>query len=106
MVLNTPQLRELLGTEGLRKAHPDDGPLVLQSEKYCQIGCDLRDLETLKETLSRLVKLSDCEFLFVAEVSITYMDTQSADALIEWASSVGQCELLLSFDIWNGSILT
>ncbi|UKZ71604.1 uncharacterized protein TrAtP1_012559 [Trichoderma atroviride] len=31
-----------------------------------------------------------CAILFVAEVSITYMDTWSTDSLIQWASTVGR----------------
>jgi hypothetical protein len=40
--------------------------------------------------LASLVDIPNSEFLFVAEVSITYMETADADAVIGWASTLGQ----------------
>ncbi|KAJ4390523.1 tRNA methyltransferase ppm2, partial [Neurospora sp. IMI 360204] len=59
--------------------------------------CDLRDLSTLQASLTKAVggDLSSCTFLFVAEVSITYMETPGADAVIEWASTLGDSEFVL-----------
>ncbi|KAH7311763.1 S-adenosyl-L-methionine-dependent methyltransferase [Stachybotrys elegans] len=94
IVLETPQLRELLGPDPFIGSS-NDGPLLLRSEKYCQLACDLRQLDKLRQALESLLELDHCEVLFVAEVSITYMDTKSADALINWASSIGQAEFCL-----------
>ena len=91
VVLETPQLRELLGANFRVSESPED-QILLQSERYCQLGCDLRELEKLRNTLETFLPLADCEVLFVAEVSITYMDTHSADSLIQWASSIGKCK--------------
>lgn len=89
IVLGTPQLRELLGPNLVISEHDTD-QILLRSEKYCQLGCDLRKLDALRQCLESFLPLPECSVLFVAEVSITYMDTMSADALIEWASSIGQ----------------
>jgi tRNA wybutosine-synthesizing protein 4 len=89
IVLGTPELRELLGDDPFI-SEKDTDHLLLRSDKYCQIGCDLRELESLRKCLESFLTLSECSVLFVAEVSITYMDTASADALIQWASSIGQ----------------
>ncbi|CAJ0550490.1 Ff.00g104200.m01.CDS01 [Fusarium sp. VM40] len=94
IVLGTPELRELLGDHPFI-SEKDTDHLLLRSDKYCQIGCDLRELETLRKCLESFLPLSECSVLFVAEVSITYMDTASADALIQWASSIGQAEFCL-----------
>ncbi|KAF5019760.1 hypothetical protein F66182_8232 [Fusarium sp. NRRL 66182] len=94
IVLGTPQLKELLGDDPFI-SDKDTDHLLLSSDKYCQIGCDLRELETLRECLESFLTLSDCSVLFVAEVSVTYMDTISADALIQWASSIGKAEFCL-----------
>ncbi|KAH7134845.1 S-adenosyl-L-methionine-dependent methyltransferase [Dactylonectria estremocensis] len=94
IVLGTPQLRELLGPNPLISEHDTD-QILLRSDKYCQLGCDLRKLDALRQCLESFLPLSECSVLFVAEVSITYMDTLSADALIEWASSIGQAEFCL-----------
>ncbi|QPH10158.1 hypothetical protein C2857_001345 [Epichloe festucae Fl1] len=94
IVQNTPQLREILGQDFI-VSEAEESHFILRSERYCQIGCDLRELGKLRAILEELTPLSECPVLFVAEVSITYMDTQSADALIQWASSIGNSEFCL-----------
>lgn len=89
IVLGTPQLHELLGDSPAISEKATD-QILLRSDKYCQIGCDLRELESLRNCLESFLNLAECSVLFVAEVSITYMDTFSADALVQWASSIGQ----------------
>lgn len=89
VVLQTPELRKLLGDDYTLSDKGKDG-LLLRSTKYCQLGCDLRQLDRLRALLESVVSLSECAVLFVAEVSITYMDTQYADSLIEWGSTVGR----------------
>lgn len=89
VVLRTPELRDLIGPDAVI-SEPEKDHVLLKSDKYCQLACDLRELQTFRETLETLVSLDDAQVLFVAEVSITYMDTQSTDSLIRWASSIGQ----------------
>lgn len=84
IVLETPELQGLLETWEV--SH--DSPIVLKSQKYCQVGCDLRQLATLQTCLDTLFDVPNTEFLFVAEVSITYMDTKGADGVIGWASTL------------------
>lgn len=88
IVLQTPELRDLLGND-FTVGEGKDG-LLLRSNKYCQLGCDLRQLDQLRDVLKTVIDLPECAILFVAEVSITYMDTQSADSLIHWGSTVGR----------------
>lgn len=89
MVLQTSELRDLLGSEAVI-SESDKDPILLRSDRYCQLACDLRELQAFRECLESLVDLADAQVLFVAEVSVTYMDTHSADSLIHWASSIGQ----------------
>lgn len=90
-VLSTPQLVDpLTNLETF-----DKGTVLLKSDNYAQIGCDLRDLTALRTAISELVDISASSFLLVAEVSITYMETDPADALIQWASGLGRSEFCL-----------
>ncbi|KAK1597786.1 leucine carboxyl methyltransferase [Colletotrichum navitas] len=91
IVLETPELQGLLGSWEV--SH--DSPVVLKSQRYCQVGCDLRQLATLQRCLDTLFDISNTEFLFVAEVSITYMDTEGADGVISWASAFRHAEFCL-----------
>jgi tRNA wybutosine-synthesizing protein 4 len=88
IVLENPELRGALGTVELS----DESPVLLKSDRYCQIGCDLSELGILEQSLFSLADVSSCRFFFLAEVSITYMETQAADALIRWAGSFDPCE--------------
>ncbi|KAI1095133.1 LCM-domain-containing protein [Rostrohypoxylon terebratum] len=67
----------------------------LQSDQYIEIGCDLRRISDIEQALSTVLDVADCEFMFVAEVSITYMETEAADAVIKWASTLGQADFCL-----------
>lgn len=67
---------------------PAQEPIYLRSDQYMALGCDLRDLETLEKLLRSELDAPSSSFLFVAEVSVTYMPTPDADALIRWASTL------------------
>ncbi|KAK1998871.1 leucine carboxyl methyltransferase [Colletotrichum falcatum] len=91
IVLETPELQGLLGSWEVSQ----DSPIVLKSQRYCQVGCDLRQLANLHKCLDTLFDVPNTEFLFVAEVSITYMDTEGADGVISWASALRYAEFCL-----------
>ena len=86
-VLDTPELKKIL----TNIESSDDGDVLLRSDQYVQLGCDLRDLKSLEKTLSTVINIENCIILFTAEVSITYMNTQTADALIAWAGALPDC---------------
>ncbi|KAB5583350.1 methyltransferase-like protein [Coniochaeta sp. 2T2.1] len=90
-VLSTPRLVDPL----TNLETSETGTVQLKSVHYAQIGCDLRQLDALRAALSELVNIANCTFIFVAEVSITYMETEAADALIQWASGLGRSEFCL-----------
>lgn len=89
VILETPELASQLSeVQAAEDAlYPN---LLLRSKCYHLVGCDLRRTAELQQALSSVVDPNECIFLFLAEVSITYMETDSADALIRWASSLGQ----------------
>lgn len=91
VILETPELVSQLARVQTEQdeLYPN---LLLRSECYHLVGCDLRRSAALQQALSSILDPSECVFLFIAEVSITYMETTSADAVIQWASSLGQGE--------------
>ncbi|KAI0394566.1 leucine carboxyl methyltransferase [Xylariaceae sp. FL0594] len=90
-VLGTPELSSVFEPLDTNAG----GHVVLKSDMYCQIGCDLRNTADLEKALSSILDRSNCTFMFVAEVSITYMETEGADGVIKWASSLGEAEFCL-----------
>jgi len=66
---------------------PEGDDIILQSDQYVQIGCDLRELGKLSQSLAKIAQVENSVVLCTAEVSITYMSIEAADALIEWVGS-------------------
>lgn len=96
VVLATPELSGVLS--GVRDQEGLAAPVLLESDRYVQIGCDLRELGTLQKGLEAVLgDTRKWEFLFVAEVSITYMETEGADGVIRWASGLGKGEFVMCF---------
>lgn len=67
---------------------PDDSAVQIRSKPYLAIGCDLKNLTKLDTVLRAEVLPSECAVLFLAEVSLTYMDVKSANAVVSWASGL------------------
>ncbi|KAK9370212.1 S-adenosyl-L-methionine-dependent methyltransferase [Lipomyces kononenkoae] len=77
---------------------PSNPAVKLASASYYCIGCDLSNLADLEKALEACgVLCEDCDLLFIAEVSLTYMNTDAADKVVEWASGVsrGQAQFAL-----------
>ncbi|KAI1210528.1 LCM-domain-containing protein [Annulohypoxylon truncatum] len=91
IVQETPELNSLLTGLKTNVGHH----VQLQSDQYIEIGCDLRRISDIEQALSTVVDIADCKFMFVAEVSITYMETEGADSVIQWASTLGHAEFCL-----------
>ena len=87
MVQQTSELNGVLKNLEL----PEDGDVLLRSEQYLQVGCDLRDLTKLEKVLSSEFDMSKSMVFCTAEVSIEYMDVEASDALIKWVGSLPNC---------------
>lgn len=66
----------------LGKLKQDD--LLFGKQNYFAEGCDLRDLITLEEILDEILPDPNCHIMFIAEVSITYMDMEATNDLLAW----------------------
>ncbi|ODH53070.1 hypothetical protein GX48_00604 [Paracoccidioides brasiliensis] len=63
---------------------PESGSVLLRSKEYVAAGCDLGDLNKLDVALKDAIGLTEVSILFIAEVSLTYMEVSLADALIQF----------------------
>lgn len=87
IVRETPKMFNLLHPHNA-EATGRDRSVLIDSEEYAAIGCDLRNIPRLERLLREVVDIEKCLVLCVAEVSITYMHTDAADALIGWSSTL------------------
>ncbi len=80
IVLNTPELSSVFEPVDTNV----DEHVLLKSDMYSQIGCDLRNTANIEKALFTCLNLnpSDCIFMFVAEVSITYMEVRLCKLLL------------------------
>lgn len=76
--------RDLSGIVGEEIKTNGDPHVIFQTKNYICLSCDLRELDLFGKLLGGLFDTNDTDFLFTAEVSITYMTKHTADALIEW----------------------
>lgn len=92
VVRKTPSLLSIVGDE-----LPDSGkgPILMHTQTYAAVACDLRELDRFQALLASLFDLETATILFTAEVSITYMTKESADALIRWAATLPRAEFAL-----------
>ena len=88
VITGTERLRRLLSGVELPASQ---GNVVLRSDQYLAVGCDLCELGDLGMTLVGEADIENCLVLFTAEVSVTYMEVEAADALIKWAASFHSC---------------
>ncbi|KAI4193289.1 MAG: hypothetical protein LQ348_002910 [Seirophora lacunosa] len=92
VIMQNQELERLVGPLHTDTPHPG---LLLCSDSYMAVGCDLRDTTTLSSILDHKLELSNCLVLCVAEVSLTYMDVRAADALIKWAAGFNDVRFCL-----------
>ncbi|KAL3421947.1 leucine carboxyl methyltransferase [Phlyctema vagabunda] len=90
-VQRTPELNSML----TNLEFPSNGNVMLQSDQYIQLGCDLREIGILDRVVGSVVDVNECRILFTAEVSITYMNVEAADALVQWAGSLPEAQFCL-----------
>lgn len=86
IIEHTEQLHGLL--ENFYRTRNEDGVLGA-GNPYLAVGCDLRNLDHLKLTLQDAVDIDEdgVAILFVAEVSLAYMEPEASQALLEWAAT-------------------
>lgn len=84
------QTEELRATLGDIQVYPESETVRLRASNYVALGCDLKNLTKLEEALKDVLGPSPATVLCIAEVSLTYMDVSSADALISWLPTLGK----------------
>lgn len=83
----TPKMLEMLNPK--EDANPTyEKSILFDTIEYSAIGCDLRNLPRLERLIKSVTEIEQCLILCVAEVSITYMHTNEADALIAWTATL------------------
>jgi tRNA wybutosine-synthesizing protein 4 len=86
IVRTTNQLSSIIGFTESAGSNPVDGVLI-DCPSYKAVACDLEDATGVSRVLKDKLELGQYPILFLAEVSITYMDAVAAEKLIDWTST-------------------
>ncbi|OAL25807.1 hypothetical protein AYO20_10362 [Fonsecaea nubica] len=89
IIISTPELRDLLHFSGPSCTGSDPCVLV-DSEEYAAIGCDMRNLQRLERLLKSVINLDECSVLCIAEDSTSFMPVSAADTLISWCARLSK----------------
>ncbi|KAI3645651.1 hypothetical protein MP228_008579 [Amoeboaphelidium protococcarum] len=112
MIMDSPELKSMLGNVKL-----STGGVLLSSDQYLCIGCDLTQLDKLDKLLSYLAQSQQCTFQFnaptliISECVLTYVPTLDANKVISYfASSFKRSwfalyEQILPYDVF-GKVMT
>ncbi|KAL8732477.1 MAG: hypothetical protein Q9166_002691 [cf. Caloplaca sp. 2 TL-2023] len=101
VILETHEMKDLVGC--IQSNGQEDSPTVIRSDHYVGVGCDLGDIAQLNNALGKELRLGSCLVLCIAEVSITYMDVDEADALISWIAQYNDVRFCLLEQIVPGT---
>ncbi|EXJ72975.1 uncharacterized protein A1O5_04124 [Cladophialophora psammophila CBS 110553] len=93
IVTSTPEMRDLLHfTRSITRSTcvGSDPSVLIDSEEYAAIGCDLRNLQRLERLLRSVVSVEGSSVLCIAEDSTSFMPVGAADTLISWCSRLSK----------------
>ncbi|SCU81022.1 LAFA_0C02322g1_1 [Lachancea sp. 'fantastica'] len=84
LIDSTPELKSIVGSW----SESDRIKGALEAEKYTLVPCDLNDIDDFNALIQACNHLQDASLvkIFVAEVSLAYMESENADAIIEICS--------------------
>lgn len=93
MVQKSPEILDVIGKPVLVAKSSELG-VVLATDAYVLVGCDLKNLGKYESQLSHLLR-GPGPTIFVAEVSLAYMTPEHANAVVQALAAVPNCHFLV-----------
>ncbi|KAL6475127.1 hypothetical protein MHYP_G00161670 [Metynnis hypsauchen] len=89
----------------LIETHSSDSLLLdghsLDSDRYCIIGADLRDISSLEEKLRKFQINTELPTLFVSECVLVYMTPEQSSKLVHWAADTFHTAMFINYEQVN-----
>uniref|UniRef100_A0A8C1BGQ2 Leucine carboxyl methyltransferase 1 n=2 Tax=Cyprinus carpio TaxID=7962 RepID=A0A8C1BGQ2_CYPCA len=73
----------------------------LDSDRYCIIGADLRDLPTLEEKLKKFQINPELPTLFLSECVLVYMTPEQSSKLVHWVADAFPTAMFINYEQVN-----
>lgn len=67
---------------------PETERVLIRSNQYIGVGCDLAEVQKLESALKSEFNLDQYSIFCFGEVSLTYMQVHAANAVLSWASKL------------------
>ncbi|KAM6897036.1 leucine carboxyl methyltransferase 1 [Xenentodon cancila] len=87
------------------ETHSTDSLLLdahsLDSDRYCVIGADLRNISNLEEKLKKFQLNSELPTLFLSECVLVYMTPLQSSNLVNWAADTFQTAMFINYEQVN-----
>lgn len=95
LMKDSPEIMEVIGpvveqTEAAKKMG-----VILATDTYSLVGCDLKNCKLYEEQLHTLLDSSDGPVIFIAEVSLAYMKPEHANPVVEILSRLPNSHILV-----------
>ncbi|XP_062859884.1 leucine carboxyl methyltransferase 1 [Trichomycterus rosablanca] len=89
----------------LIETHSSDSLLLdghsLDSDRFCIIGADLRDLQGLEEKLRKFHINTELPTLFMSECVLVYMTAEQSSRLVHWAAHTFNTAMFINYEQVN-----
>uniref|UniRef100_A0A673IWQ9 Leucine carboxyl methyltransferase 1 n=1 Tax=Sinocyclocheilus rhinocerous TaxID=307959 RepID=A0A673IWQ9_9TELE len=86
----------------LIETHSTDSLLLdghsLDSDRYCIIGADLRDLPALEEKLKKFQINPELPTLFLSECVLVYMTSEQSSKLVNWVADTFPTTMFINYE--------
>ncbi|KAG9334797.1 hypothetical protein JZ751_006546 [Albula glossodonta] len=87
------------------ETHSTDSLLIeshsLDSDRYCVVGADLRDLPALEDKLKKFHMSPDLPTLFMAECVLVYMTPEQSSKLVHWVADMFPTAMFVNYEQVN-----
>ncbi|KAM9891444.1 hypothetical protein OXX79_010716 [Metschnikowia pulcherrima] len=94
MIKKAPEIMEVIGKENAIEETEQKLGVVMSTDPYKLVGCDLKDTELYEKQLECLLH-SGVPTIFIAEVSLAYMKPEHANPVVEISSRLPNSHVLV-----------
>lgn len=95
LLKKSEKILDIVGSVQEPSANLKELGVILATETYKLVGCDLKNNHLYRKQLNALVNDSDGPVIFIAEVSLAYMKPEHANPVIEILSQVLNAHVLV-----------
>lgn len=96
VIRDSPEILEVIGTQEELSPEQSKMGIVMATDSYKLVGCDLKNTERYNQQLSSLLSgKSNAVTIFIAEVSLAYMKPEDANPVVEISSEISKSHFLV-----------